>query len=141
MLQTILQWTIRGLAVIAALMTTIQPVLGSFSFFRSAGPVNYEMLHLVVGGLLYNVVLLLAVLTLFARVHRRWLLFIICLAQYAAVHLQLRLGLEANQDVGLLAYHIPVGVLIFFLSYLTVTLAFGRRLAPSLAKPVENLTP
>jgi hypothetical protein len=30
-----------------------------------------------------------------------------------------------EDDVGLLAYHVPVGVLIFFLAYLTVALSFG----------------
>lgn len=81
---------------------------------------DYGKLHLVVGGILYNVVILLALLALFTRLRRRKLLFSICLAQYGLLDLQLRLGLGSNDDPGLLAYHIPLGVLIFFVSSLTV---------------------
>ena len=133
MLRSALQWVIRGLAVVAALLATVQPVLGPLAFFRGAGSVDYATLHLVTGGILYNIVLLLAVAALFARFRRRWLLVAVWLAQYALVHLQLRLGLGANEDAGLLAYHIPLGVLIFFVAYLTVALGFGMRFEPSQA--------
>lgn len=123
-----IRWIFRGLAIVAALLATIQPVLGSFAFFRHGDPVDYEMIHLVVGGIIYNLAILLAVLVLFTRFRRRWILFSVCLVQYGLTHIQLRLGLGSNNDAGLLAYHIPVGVLIFFLSYLTVALAFGLRL-------------
>jgi hypothetical protein len=130
-MRTVIQWICRGLAIIAALMATAQPVLGSFSFFLSSDPVAYETLHLIVGGLLYNAVLLLALLVGFARFRRRWILLGICILQYALTHAQLRLGLGSNDDATLLAYHIPVGVLIFFLSYLTAALTFGLRLESS----------
>lgn len=54
-----------------------------------------------------------------------WILFWVCLVQYGLIHIQLRLGLGSNEDAALLAYHVPAGVLISFLSYLTVALAFG----------------
>jgi len=123
-----IQWIFRGFAIVAALLATIQPVLGSFAFFRRGDPVDYETIHLVVGGILYNLAILLAVLVFFTRFRRRWILFSVCLVQYVLIHIQLRLGLASNEDAGLLAYHIPVGVLIFFLSYLTVALAFDLRL-------------
>jgi hypothetical protein len=126
-----IEWIFRGLVIVAALLATLQPVLGSFALFRRGDPVNYETIHLVVGGILYNFAILLAVLVLFTRFRRRWILFTICLVQYGLTHLQLRLGIGSNGDVGLLAYHIPVGVLIFFVSYLTVALAFGLRLEAS----------
>jgi hypothetical protein len=83
------------------------------------------------GGIIYNLTILLAVLALFTRFRRRWVLFSVCLVQYGLTHIQLRLGLGSNDNAGLLAYHIPVGVLIFFLSYLTVALSFGLRLESS----------
>lgn len=124
-MRLMLGWIVRGSAIIAALLATIQPVLGSFAFFRGADSVNYDTLRLVVGGILYNVALLLAVVTPFTRFQRRWILFTICLLQYGLTHLQLRLGLGSNDDASLLAYHIPVSVLIFFVAYLTVALGFG----------------
>jgi len=130
-LWTTLRWVVRGLAVIAAALATVQPVLGSFAFFRRGNAVDYETIHLVVGGILYNLVLLLVVLVAFSRLRRRWILFLLCLVQYGLTHLQLRLGLGANDDPGLLAYHIPVGVLILLLSYLTVALGFEVHLSSS----------
>jgi hypothetical protein len=129
-LWTTLRWIVRGSAVIAALLATVQPVLGSFAFFRRDA-VDYDTIHLVVGGILYNLVLLLVVLVPFNRLRRRWTLFGVCLVQYGLTHLQLRLGLGASDDPGLLAYHIPVGVLIFLLSYLTVALGFEVHLTSS----------
>ena len=123
-----LRWLFRGLAVIAALLASIQPFLGSFAFFRPSEAVDYESVHLVMGGLLYNAALALTVLAPFTRFRRRWPLFGICLAQYGLTHLQLRLGLGSNEDATLLSYHIPVGVLIVLVAYLTVALAFGFRL-------------
>jgi hypothetical protein len=123
----------RAFAVAAALLATAQPALGSLAFFRAGDRVDYESIHLVVGGILYNLAIVLAVLALFTRFRRRWLLFSLCLAQYGLVHLQLRLGLGSNNDTGLLAYHVPLGVLIFFLSYLTMALAFGGRVEASQA--------
>jgi hypothetical protein len=129
-LWTTLRWIVRGSAVIAALLATVQPVLGSFAFFRRGDAVDYDTIHLVVGGILYNLVLLL-VLVPFNRLRRRSTLFGVCLVQYGLTHLQLRLGLGASDDPGLLAYHIPVGVLIFLLSYLTVALGFEVHLTSS----------
>jgi hypothetical protein len=51
---------------------------------------------------------------------RRRLLF-----STALVPTQLRLGLGSSGDVGLLAFHIPVGDLIFFLTNVTVALSLG----------------
>lgn len=127
-MRTAIQWIFRGSAIVAALLATIQPVLGSFAFFRRGDPVDYEPMHLLVGAIIYNLAILLTVLAPFTRFRRRWILFAICLMQYVFLHIQLRLGLGSNTDVGLLAYHIPVGVLIFFVSYLTVALAFDLRL-------------
>jgi hypothetical protein len=124
-MRTTIGWIFRGVAIVAALLATVQPVLGSFAFFRSADPMDYETIHLVLGGIIYNLAILLAVLALFTRFRRRWILFSACLVQYGLTHIQLRLGLGSNTDAGLLAYHIPVGVLIFFLSYLMVALGFG----------------
>jgi hypothetical protein len=124
------RWVFRGLAIVASLLATVQPVLGSFAFFRSGEAIDYETIHLVVGGILYNVAILLIVLAPFTKLRRRWMLFWMCLAQYGLIHMQLRLGLGSSEDTGLLAYHVPVGVLIFFLSYLTVALGFGLRLEP-----------
>ncbi|MPZ97862.1 MAG: hypothetical protein GEU80_00770 [Dehalococcoidia bacterium] len=89
---------------------------------------DYDTVHLVVGGILYNLAIVLAALAFFTRFRRRWVILAVCVVQYVLLHVQLRLGLESNEDAGLLAYHIPVGVLIFFTAYLTVTLGFGLRL-------------
>jgi hypothetical protein len=132
-MRTTMQWIFRGSAIVAALLATVQPVLGSFAFFRRGDLVDYETIHLVMGGIIYNLAILLVVLVLFTRFRRRWTLFSVCLLQYGLIHTQLRLGLGSNDDAGLLAYHIPVGVLIFFLSYLTVALGFGLRLDSSRA--------
>lgn len=123
-MRTAIQWLFRGVAIVAALLATIQPVLGSFAFFRRGAPVNYELIHLVVGAGIYNLAILLIILALFSGFRRRWIIFLLCLLQYVCTHIQLRLGLGSNANAGLLAYHIPLGVLIFFLSYLTVALAF-----------------
>ncbi|HEX6971517.1 MAG TPA: hypothetical protein VF234_04810 [Limnochordia bacterium] len=125
------RWIFRGLAIAAALLASAQPILGSFALFRRADPVDYAALHLAVGGILYNITIVLAVLLLFTKVTRLWLLFSICVLQYALTHIQLRLGLASNVDAVLLAYHIPLGVLIFFLAYLTMALSFGLRLHES----------
>ncbi len=132
-MRTAIGWFVRGLAIIATLLATLQPVLGAFAFFRGGDPVAYATLHLVVGGILYNVALLLAVLVPLTRFRRRWMLWSVCVVQYGLTHLQLRLGLGSNDDVGLLAYHIPVGVLIVVVSYLTVALGFGLHLTSSRA--------
>lgn len=132
-MRRILGWFFRGLAIIAALLATLQPVLGSFAFFRAGDPVDYDTLHLVVGGILYNAFIMLIVLAPFTRFRRRWVLFGLYLVQYGLTHLQLRLGLGSNEDVSLLAYHIPVGVLIFSLAYLTVALSFGSHIETSRA--------
>ena len=132
-MRRILGWVFRGLAIIAALLATLQPLLGSFAFFRGGEPVDYETIHLIVGGILYNVVILLIVLAPFTRFRRRWFLFVLCFVQYGLTHLQLRLGLGSNEDVRLLAYHIPVGVLIFFLAYMAVALSFGSNFQTSRA--------
>lgn len=118
-------WIVRGLAIVAAALATAQPVLGSFSLFRSGDPLDYETIHLVMGGILYNAVLLLVLLSPFTEFRRRWILFAISLVQYALTHFQLLLGLRSIDDGGLLAFHIPIGVLIFFITYLTVALSFG----------------
>ena len=133
LMRTTIGWIIRGLAIVAALLATVQPALGSFAFFRRGDPVDYETIHLALGGIIYNLALLLVVLVLFTRFRRRWILFSVCLVQYGLTHIQLRLGLGSNDDAALLAYHIPVGVLIFFLSYLTVALSFGLHFESSRA--------
>lgn len=61
-MRTSTRWLLRGSAIAAALLATVQPLLGSFAFFRSGDRVDYETIHLVVGGILYNVAILLAVL-------------------------------------------------------------------------------
>jgi hypothetical protein len=126
------------LAVIAALLATVQPVLGPFALFRGGDGLDYETLHLVVGGLLYNVVLLPPLLVPFTRLRRRWVIFAICLVQYGLTHLQLRLGLGSNEDAALLAYHIPVGVLLLGLSYLTAAMSFGLRFERGQARLIES---
>lgn len=93
---TTLRWIVRGLTVIAALLATVQPILGSFAFFRRGDAVDYDTIHLVVGGILYNLVLLLVVVVPFSRLRHRWMLFLVCLVQYGLTHLQLRLGLGAT---------------------------------------------
>jgi hypothetical protein len=133
LMRTTIRWIFRGLAIVAALLATVQPVLGSFAFFRRGDLVDYETIHLVMGGIIYTLAILLVVLVLFTRFRHRWILFSICLVQYALTHLQIRLGLGSNDNAALLAYHIPVGVLIFFLSYLTVALSFGLHLESSRA--------
>jgi hypothetical protein len=40
-------WIFRWLAIAAALLATVQPVLGPFAFFRSGDPLDYETIHLV----------------------------------------------------------------------------------------------
>lgn len=132
-MRSMVQWAFRVVAVLAALMTSVQPVLGSFSFFRNSDSINYETIHLVVGGILYNTVLLLVILAPFTKYSRRWLLLAICVVQYGLVHAQLLLGLESNDDAQMLAYHIPLGVMIFLIAYLTAGLSFGARLEPDRA--------
>ncbi len=129
-MRTRIGWVVRGSAIVVAVLATVQPVLGSFALFRRGDSLDYETVHLVVGGILYNVTILLAVLVPFTKFRRRWILFAVCLVQYGLTHLQLRLGLGSNDDPGLLAYHIPVGVLVFFLACLTVGLSFGLHLKP-----------
>ena len=128
LIRTAIQWLFRGLAVAAALLATAQPVLGSFAFFRRSETVDYAAVHLAVGGIIYNLSILLAVLAFFTRFQRRWLLLAICLGLYGLTHLQLRLGLGTNTDASRLAYHIPVGVLIVVVSYVTAALSFGLNL-------------
>lgn len=130
-LYTAAQRIFQIVAITGALMTTVQPVLGSFAFFRRADPVAYEMIHLVVGGFLYYIPILLTILLFFAGFRRRGLLFVLTVAQYIFVHAQLRLGLASNQDARLLAYHIPLGVLIFFFAYLIAGLSFNLRIGAS----------
>jgi hypothetical protein len=67
------------------------------------------------------------VLSLLTQFRRRWLLFWLSLVQYGLIHLQLRLGLGSNGEPELLSYHVPLGVLISFLSYLTMAVAFVVR--------------
>lgn len=124
-MRSVVQWVFRVTAVVALILTIVQPVLGPFAFFRPGDPVDYETIHLAVGGIIYNFAIVLVVLALFTRFRHRLLLFAISLVQYGLLHLQLLLGLESNDDAGLLAYHIPIGVLIFFLALLTVALSFG----------------
>jgi hypothetical protein len=114
------------IAVIAAVLTTVQPVLGPFAFFRPGDGVNYELLHLVVGGLIYNAAILLILLASFTRLRWRGWLFGLSILQYALTHLQLRLGLGSNDDASLLAFHIPVGVAIFALAWGVAVLSFKR---------------
>jgi hypothetical protein len=128
-----IQLVFRGLAIVAALMATVQPILGSFAFFRGGDAIDYEPVHLIVGGILYNAALLLAILAWFTQFRRRLLLLVVCIALYGLTHLQLRLGLGSNEDGSLLAYHIPVGVLNVLVAYLTVALGFGGELEPSRA--------
>jgi hypothetical protein len=128
-----IQWVFRGLAIIAALLATVQPVLGPFAFFRGADAVDYETIHLIVGGILYNAAFLLAILAWFTQFRRRLLLLVVCVALYGLTHLQFQLGLGSSDDGSLLVYHIPVGVLIVLGAYLTVALGFGGELEPSRA--------
>lgn len=113
-----------GLAIVAAALASLQPALGAFAFFRPSGAVELDTIHFVVGGLLYNAVLVMAILVFFTRVRHRWPLVALCVGQYVLVHLQLRLGLGSNDDPGLLAFHVPVGVLILVVSYAVVGLAW-----------------
>jgi hypothetical protein len=85
-MRTRTRWLVRALVILAALLATAQPALGAFSFFRRGDPIDYERLHLVVGGILYNVVLLLALLAFFAGFRRRWLIVSVCAVQYGLVH-------------------------------------------------------
>src|SRR5690349_6869626 len=77
-----IQWIIRGAAILAALLATVQPMLGSFAFFRRGDLIEYETLHLVVGAFIYNVTILLALLAPFSKLPRRWMLFVVSLVQY-----------------------------------------------------------
>lgn len=127
-MRTKTRWAFRGLAIAAAGLATVQPLLGSFAFFRGGEQIDLERIHLIVGGILYNLAIALTVVAPFTRFRRRWIVFSLCAFQYVLLHVQLRLGLGSNEDAALLAYHIPLGVLIFFVSYLTVAAAFGVRL-------------
>lgn len=120
-----IQLIFRGLALVALVLVLIQPVLGSFSFFRPADSVSYDTIHLVVGAIIYNISIALALLALFMRVRRRWLFVGLCAAQVALLHGQLLLGLRSDPDVTLLAFHIPLGVLIVVISLVVVLLSFG----------------
>jgi hypothetical protein len=122
------QWAFRVIALCAALLATAQPVLGSFSFFRFSDTISYDTIHLAVGAGIYHCTLLLCLLALFTRFQRRWLLLGLCVAEYVALHAQLALGLGARDDAGMLAFHIPLGVLILVLAYLIAALSFGLRL-------------
>lgn len=113
-----------GLAIVAAALASLQPALGAFAFFRPSGTVELDTIHLVVGGLLYNAVLVMAILAFFTRFRHRWPLVALSVGQYVLVHVQLRLGLGSNDDPGLLAFHVPVGVLVLVVSYAVVCLAW-----------------
>ncbi|WPD19909.1 hypothetical protein [Thermaerobacter composti] len=45
-------------------------------------------------------------------------------------HGPLRLGLASNRHVELRAYHVPLGVLIFFVAWLTLAVVHGVRFQP-----------
>jgi hypothetical protein len=115
-------------AVTAALLASAQPLLGSFALFIGGEQPNYDAIHLTVGALIYNAALLMAILVPFTTFPRRWLLFVLCAVQYGLLHMQLRLGLGSNEDAGLLAFHIPLGVLILLVSYVAVGWTLGLRL-------------
>jgi hypothetical protein len=117
----------RAVAAVAALLASVQPVLGSLALVRG-GEFDYEQLHLVAGGLLYVLAIVLAVIAPFTGFRRRWTFIGLCLVLYGLTHIQLRLGLGSNDDASLLAYHIPLGVLIVLVAYLTLGLSFGLRL-------------
>jgi hypothetical protein len=52
-------------------------------------------------------------------------LLAVCLVQVVAVHAQLFLGVRSETNASLLAYHIPLGVLILVLTYLIAGPSFG----------------
>lgn len=122
------QWIFRGLAIVVALLATVQPVLGSFSFFRPADATDYAVIHEVAGSLIFYLSVVMAVLTFFSKFHRRWAILGCCLVLFVAAQGQLALGVKSNDDAGLLAFHIPLGVFIFLLTYLIAALSFGMRL-------------
>ncbi|MQB02356.1 MAG: hypothetical protein GEU78_19380 [Actinobacteria bacterium] len=122
---------VRAVAVVAAVLASIQPVVGSFSYFQPSEGVDLAQFHLVIGGILYNASLLLAILAPFTRYRHRWPFFGLCVGQYVLLHIQLRLGLASNEGSSVLAYHIPVGVLILVVAYVTVVLAFRLPMSAS----------
>jgi hypothetical protein len=60
------------------------------------------------GRHLYNLILQLVVLAPLTGSRADGSSQRVCLVQYGLTHIQLRLGLGSNDDVGLLAYHIPM---------------------------------
>lgn len=132
-MRTKVRWAFRVIALIAAVLTTVQPVLGSFSFFRFGDSISYDTIHMEVGVGIYYSSILLVVLALFTRFRRRWIMLGLCIAQFVASQGQLFLGVESDTNAELLAYHIPLGVLILILAYVIAALSFGVRLESSRA--------
>jgi hypothetical protein len=124
-MRSTVRWVFRGAALFAALLATVQPVLGSFSFFRFSDSISYDTIHTVVGAGIYYLSMALAALAVFTRFQRRWVLLAVCLVQVVAVHAQLFLGVRSETNAILLAYHIPLGVLILVLTYLIAGPSFG----------------
>jgi hypothetical protein len=97
------------------------------------GPIAYGRVHLVVGGILYNVVLLLAVPEFLALIRRRWTVVSVCIFSTHWCITSSGWGLARTRTSACLRSTFPVGVLILFLTYVTVALSLGLRLEPGRA--------
>lgn len=126
-MQAVARWAFRVSALVVAVLATVQPALGAFAYFRPSESVELDTLHLVAGGILYNFVLAMAVAAAFTGLRLRWWLLGLSGAQYGLVHGQLLLGLESRDDPTLLAYHVPLGVLIVLVAWVTAAIGFGAR--------------
>lgn len=132
-MQTTIRWIFRSLAILAAILASIQPVLGSFAFFRRSDSIGYETIHITAGSGIYYLSVLLGLLSLFTGFRRRWSLLSICIVLFVISQVQLLLGIESDTDATLLAYYIPLGVLILLLTYVIAGLSFGATLDTDLA--------
>lgn len=130
-MRTGINWIFRGIAIVVLILTIVQPVLGPFAFFRSGDSIDYETIHAIIGSVIFYLTILLVLLVFFTRFRRRWVTRMCCVALVVATFFQLGLGYESNGDAGLLAYHIPLGVLVFLLALLVAALSFGLRLTPA----------
>ena len=115
----------RWVALLALILTTIQPVLAGFGWFRDRDYIN---MHEMLANVIFLVAALLLVLSFVAGFRHRMRMIGWSVALVVLVVAQIGLGYGSRESLTAAAIHIPVGVLVFGAALMVALMSYGMTL-------------
>ena len=115
----------RWVALLALALTTIQPVLAGFGWFRDR---DYISMHEMVANFVFLAAVLLLILSFVAGFRHRTRMIGWSVALVVLVIAQIGLGYGSRESLTAAAIHIPVGVLVFGTALMVALMSYGMTL-------------